>query len=344
MKAMILQRIVSLSETAHPLELAEYPNPLPSPSEVLIQVLVCGVCHTEIDEIEGRAAPARLPAILGHQVIGRVIDTGADVDRSLIGRRVGVAWIHSSCGECSYCASDRENLCARFAATGRDRDGGYAELMTAAADFIHDIPPVFSDAEAAPLLCAGAIGYRALRLTALSDGQPLGLCGFGASAHLVLMLARRRYPSSRFMVFARNPQERAFALEMGAHWAGDLTEPPPEKCAAIIDTTPAWAPLIQSLRALAPGGRLVVNAIRKEESDKSALFELDYPAHLWLEKEIKTVANITRNDVREFLKVAAEIPIRPEVEEYALEDANRALWELKHRRVRGAKILRVAWS
>jgi propanol-preferring alcohol dehydrogenase len=214
--------------------------------------------------------------------------------------------------------------------------------MTAPAGFVFAIPDAFSDAEAAPLLCAGAIGYRSLELTELEDGETLGLSGFGASAHLVLMMVRHRYPNSRVLVFARNTEERTFALELGATWAGDWADEPPEKPGAIIDTTPVWNPVVESLRHLAPGGRLVVNAIRKEDADKDDLLRLDYPSHLWMEKEIKSVANVARSDVGDFLDLAAEIPIRPEVEEYALEDANRALLDLKTRRIRGAKVLRIA--
>ena len=214
--------------------------------------------------------------------------------------------------------------------------------MTVPEAFAHRIPDRFDDAAAAPLLCAGAIGYRSLRLTGLRDGQNLGLTGFGASAHLVLKMVRHRYPDSRVFVFARAEEERAFARELGAAWAGDTAERAPEALHAIIDTTPAWAPIVEALGNLEPGGRLVINAIRKEDSDKETLLRLDYPDHLWREKEIKSVANVTRADVREFLQLAAEIPITPEIEDYALEDANRALVELKSKHVRGAKVLRIS--
>lgn len=342
MKAMLLDRIASLADNPVPLRLADWPIPEPGDGDVLIQVSACGVCNTELDEIEGRTPPPRMPVILGHQAVGRVERLGPAAIGPAPGERVGVAWIFHACGVCAHCLAGYENLCADFRATGRDAYGGYAEYMVAPADFVHAIPAAFSDAEAAPLLCAGAIGYRSLFLTGLQNGQTLGLTGFGASAHLVLMMARHRYPDSPVYVFARSPEERAFALELGAAWAGDTDADPPAALDAIIDTTPAWTPILAALARLAPGGRLVVNAIRKEEADKSALLGLDYPAHLWLEKEIKSVANVARSDVREFLALAAEIPIRPEVEEYPLEDANRALLDLKTRRVRGAKVLRVA--
>jgi propanol-preferring alcohol dehydrogenase len=342
MKAMILNRLATLADHPTPLTMADWPQPAPAAGEVLIRVTVCGVCHTELDEIEGRTPPPRLPVVLGHQAVGSIAAVGQEVDPRLLGHRVGVAWIHSACGACDYCRAGDENLCPRFLATGRDRHGGYAEFMTAPAGFVHPIPASLTDVEAAPLLCAGAIGYRSLRLTELKNGQTLGLTGFGASAHLVLMMVRHRYPGSRVLVFARNPEERAFALQLGATWAGDIEDEPPEPCAAIIDTTPVWNPIVCALKNLIPGGRLVINAIRKESTDKDALLRIEYPEHLWMEKEIKSVANVTRKDVREFLDLAAEIPIRPEVEEYPLEEVNRALHELKTRRVRGAKVLRIA--
>jgi len=214
--------------------------------------------------------------------------------------------------------------------------------MSVPAAFAYLIPDAFSDVEAAPLLCAGAIGYRSLRLTGLEDGQSLGLTGFGASAHLLLKLVRHKFPASRVFVFARSEAERAFARELGATWAGDTNEPAPERLDAIVDTTPAWTPIVQALANLKRGGRLVINAIRKEDADKEALLGLDYPGHLWLEKEIKSVANVTRYDVREFLRLAAEVPLRPEIQEFALEEANQALGELRARSVRGAKVLRLS--
>jgi propanol-preferring alcohol dehydrogenase len=200
---------------------------------------------------------------------------------------------------------------------------------------------VFTDAEAAPLLCAGAVGYRSLRLTGLTDGHSLGLTGFGASGHLVLKMVRHQYPKTHVYVFARSKEEQTFAHELGATWAGDTNDTAPELLDAVIDTTPVWSPIVTALGNLKPGGRLVINAIRKEETDKAALLGLDYAKHLWMEKEIKSVANVTRRDVAEFLELAARIPVKPEVQEYALEDANQALLELKQRRIRGAKVLRI---
>lgn len=339
MKAMVLNRLCNLAENKTPLELKEIPDPSPKDDEILIKVSTCGVCHTELDEIEGRTPPPHFPIVLGHQAVGTVRSLGSQASTFKTGDRVGVAWIYSACGECKFCRDGNENLCHDFQATGRDVHGGYAEYMTVRADFAHPIPPVFSDLEAAPHLCAGAIGYRSLRLTGLEDGKRLGLSGFGASAHLVLKMVRYRYPNSPVFVFARGEKEREFARELGAAWAGDFAEEPPEKLDCIIDTTPVWRPIVESLNHLDAGGRLVINAIRKESVDQDILTRLNYPTHLWLEKEIKSVANVARTDVREFLQLAAEIPLKPEVQPFALEEANEALWQLKAGRIRGAKVL-----
>ena len=249
--------------------------------------------------------------------------------------------IYSSCGKCKFCRAGNENLCPEFKATGRNANGGYAEYMTVHEDFAYAIPNVFSDSEAAPLLCAGAIGYRSLRLTNIKNGDTLGLTGFGASAHLVLQMTRHRFPDSKVCVFARSERERKFAIELGAAWAGDTTDRVPQKIDAIIDTTPVWKPIVEALANLEPNGRLVVNAIRKEDIDKDCLTQIDYQKHLWMEKEIKSVANVSRRDISEFLLLAAEIPIKPQVEEFALQDANKALTELKAGKIRGSKVLRI---
>lgn len=341
MKAMILHEIANLKENVTPLTLVDLPKPVPREGDILVKVSACGVCHTELDEIEGRTPPSRLPIVLGHQVVGRVEATGSQVTAHQIGDRVGIAWIYSACGDCSFCAAGDENLCRDFRATGRDADGGYAQYMTVPQDFAYPIPEVFTDSEAAPLLCAGSIGYRSLRLCNLTDGRNLGLTGFGASGHLVLKMAQHLHPNSKLFVFARNPQERTFARELGAAWTGDTAEEAPEQLGAIIDTTPVWKPVVEALKNLEPGGRLVINAIRKEDVDKAYLLQLDYPAHLWMEKEIKSVANVSRRDVREFLELAAEMSIKPEVEEFPLQEANKALVELKRSKIRGAKVLRI---
>lgn len=342
MKAMVLEHIGALNPGDPPLKLRDMPDPIPGPGEILIHVSACGVCHTELDEIEGRTPPSTLPMVLGHEVVGHVVERGPGTKRFSIGDRVGVAWIFSTCGHCSACQRGEENLCEAFKATGRDAFGGYAEYMRVNEAFVYAIPDIFSDTEAAPLLCAGAVGYRALRLCQLQDGQRLGLTGFGASGHLVIQAAQKLYPHTEIYVFARNPQQRELAHTLGAVWSGDIEEQAPVKLDAIIDTTPVWKPIVEALKNLAPGGRLVINAIRKETTDQAYLMNLDYAAHLWLEKEIKSVANVTRRDVVEFLDLAASIPIRPVVQTYPLTEANRALIALRSRKTRGAKVLTIA--
>jgi propanol-preferring alcohol dehydrogenase len=339
MKAMVLKRLCDLTTNSKPLEFAELPEPKPGANEMVIRVNACGVCHTELDEIEGRTPPAAFPMVLGHQVVGRVADVGKSVSAFKIGDRVGIAWIFSACRKCGFCRQGLENLCADFKATGRDAHGGYAEYTKVSEHFAFRIPEVFSAVEAAPLLCAGAIGYRSLRLTGLQNGQRLGLTGFGASAHLVLKMVRQKFPQTPVYVFARSEKERAFARELGAVWSGDTADRSPEKLDAIIDTTPVWKPVVEALRNLEKNGRLVINAIRKEEADKQYLLKLDYPEHLWLEKEIKSVANVSVRDVSEFLDLAAKIPLKPETQKFPLESANLALMELKKRNIRGAKVL-----
>jgi len=256
---------------------------------------------------------------------------------------VGIAWIHSACGRCHFCQKGEENLCPDFQGTGCQADGGYAQYTVVPEDFAYPVPARFTDSQAAPLLCAGAIGYRALRLTTLEDGQVLGLFGFGASAHIVIQMAKYKYPRAKVFVFTRPGQKehQALAKKLGADWTGTTGETPPEKLNCAIDFTPAWSPVVAALNALDKGGRLVINAIRKEETDKDSLLELDYSGHLWCEKEIKSVANITRQDAREFLPLAARIPIIPQVREFKLEEANQALILLKKGKIQGAAVLKI---
>jgi len=340
MKTMLLREIASLKQNPTPLSFEGISEPKVNEGEILLRVTRCGVCHTELDEIEGRTLPPQLPVVLGHQVVG-TLENQQEAVGIQGGQRVGVAWIASACGKCKHCLAGNENLCAEFKATGRDVNGGYAEYMKVRAEFVHPIPEVFTDSEAAPLLCAGAIGYRSLRLSNIRDGQNLGLMGFGGSNHLVLKIAKYKFPNTKIFVFSRNSEEREFALALGAAWVGAIDQNPLEGLDAVIDTTPAWGPVSEALRILSPGGRLVVNAIRKEEADKEVLLNLDYPSQLWMEKEIKSVANVTRADVREFLQLAAEANIRPEFQEYDLEDANMALLEMKQGKIRGTKVLRI---
>lgn len=340
MKAMLLRETNSLASNPAPLLLADLPEPSLADGEILIRLSRCGVCHTELDEIEGRTPPPHLPVVLGHQAVGIVADAAQD-SQIRVGARVGVAWIFSACGHCDFCKRGLENLCADFRATGRDANGGYAEYMKVRADFAHPLPESLSDSETAPLLCAGAVGYRALKLANLEDGQSLGLMGFGGSNHLVLKMARYKYPKSDIFVFGRNAGEREFALSLGAAWAGAIDQNPPSELNAAIDTTPVWGPVLEALKYIQPGGRVVVNGIRKEEADKNVLLNWDYPSQLWMEKELKSVANVTRADVREFLQLAVQANLKPEFQEYDLKDANRALVEMKQGKIRGAKVLRI---
>ena len=336
MRAMVLTATASLERDPKPLELVEMPRPVPGQHELLLAVSACGVCHTELDEIEGRTLPPQLPVVPGHEIVGRVVSAGSGCVRYRPGQRVGVGWIHSSSG-----ALD-ENLSDDFCATGRDVDGGYAEYVVVPERYAYPIPDIFTDTEAAPLLCAGGVGYRSLRLAGLEDGQILGLTGFGGSGHLVLQLAKHLYPNTKVFVFARSEHEREFALQLGADWAGETEAEPPAAPHAIIDTTPAWRPVLAALKCLRPGGRLVINAIRKESSDREVMAAISYEDHLWMEKELKSVANVTRRDLEEFLPIAAAIPLHVEVQEYPLERANEALLELRSGHVRGAKVLKIS--
>lgn len=341
MKAVRIHRLGPLASGAGSLQLDRIDTPTPGPGEVLIRVQYCGVCHTELDEIEGRTPPATLPMVPGHQAVGTVVAEGSACSLGLNGASVGVAWIHSACGHCDYCRRGLENLCPDFRACGRDRSGGYAEYMTAPEHFVHVLPDGLPRSKAAPLLCAGAVGYRALRLTELENGHPLGLTGFGASAQLVLKMAHRLYPDSPVFVFARNAAERAIALELGAVWSGDTRAVPPRPLRAIIDTTPAWLPVLAALEALEPAGRLVINAIRKENGDRTLLAGLDYARHLWLEKSVTSAANVTRADVRDALQLAALIRLEPRVIEYPLEQAVDALMAIKSGGIEAAGVLRI---
>ncbi len=343
MRAMILRRPGKYSSNPSLLQMTDASAPKPGDEQLLVRVSSCAVCRTDLDVAEGRVVAPRYPVIPGHQVIGRVAGTGRRASGFREGDRVGVAWINSADGTCGWCRAGTENLCPQFRSTGCDVDGGYAEYLVVPADFAHAIPNELTDTEAAPLLCAGAIGWRSLRLTRLADGERLGLSGFGSSAHLVLQMARLRYPASPIYVFARDETERAFAMELGAMWAGNFTDAPPELLDAVIDTTPVWKPMIELLPKLAPGGRFVINAIRKSSTDQSELLRLDYATHLWMEREIKSVANVTREDVRQLLALAAETGLRPTVEVLPLERADEALARLSSgARMRGSIVLEVS--
>jgi propanol-preferring alcohol dehydrogenase len=332
MKAMVLRETASIEKD--PLKMEEWPDPVPGPGEVLVRVSTCGLCHTELDEIEGRLKP-KLPVILGHQVIGRVAGLGSGAKRFRLGDRVGIAWIHSACGKCDFCVRGNENLCLDFKGTGCDAHGGYAQYAAIGENYAYFIPERFSDSQAAPLLCAGAIGYRDLRLSGIKRGQTLGLFGFGASAHIVIQVAK--YWGCEVFVFTRGGEHQNLARRLGASWVGGPEDQPPQKLHSAIDFTPVGETIPRALKLLAKGGRLVLAVIRK----RNPIPPMDYAQHLWDEKEIKSVANITRKDAENFLSLAAEIPVIPEVEEFQLEDANQALILLKQGKIQGSGVLRV---
>jgi propanol-preferring alcohol dehydrogenase len=338
MKAMVLERISSVEQK--PLKLVNLPKPVPNQGQILVRVSACGLCHTELDEIEGRLAPSRFPMILGHEIVGRVESLGLATRKFEKGDRVGIAWINWACGKCSFCLKDEENLCDTARWTGKDAQGGYAEYTVVPEDFAYPIPEKFDDVKATPLLCAGVIGYRSLRLSGMEDGRALGLYGFGASAHIVIQVAKHEFPNGKVFVFTRPHQKehQDLARKLGADWIGATGDTPPEKLDCAIDFTPVGEPVREGLRNLQKGGRLVINAIRKA----TPIPELDYSEHLWHEKELKSVANVTRRDAQEFLPLAAEIPIIPETQEFELEEANEALMLLKEGRMRGAGVLKIA--
>jgi len=333
MKAMVLKEVSPIEK--EPLEMIDLPDPVPGPKEVLVKVSTCGICHTELDEIEGRIQP-RLPIVLGHEIIGKVARTGPNTKKLRPGQRVGIGWIHSSCGKCPFCQRGNENLCQEFKATGCDVNGGYGQYTVVQEDFAYPIPERFSDSEAAPLLCAGAIGYRDLRLSGLKRGQALGLFGFGASAHIVIQVAQ--YQGYEVFVFTRSEEHRSLAKKLGASWTGTPEEDPPKKVHCAIDFTPVGETVPKALRILEKGGRLVIAVIRK----RNPIPPMDYTQLLWEEKEIKSVANITREDIQDFLPLAAQIPIIPEVQEFELGEANRALLSLKQGKIQGAGVLKIS--
>jgi len=332
MKAMLLKEISPIEN--EPLRMEELPHPVPGPKQILVRISACGICHTELDEIEGRLPP-RLPIVLGHQIVGKVEGVGSGATKFTLGDRVGIAWIHSACGKCHFCEEGNENLCLEFRGTGCHAHGGYAQYTVVSEDFAYSIPERFSDVQATPLLCAGAIGYRDLTLTGVKKGQTLGLFGFGASAHIVVQLAR--YWGCNVFAFTRSEEHRNLAKKLGASWAGRPEDDPPRKLHCAIDFTPVGETVPQALKVLEKGGRLVLAVIRK----RNPIPPLNYAELLWDEREIKSVANVTRKDAREFLTLAAEIPIIPEVQEFKLREANQALLLLKQGKIQGAGVLRI---
>jgi len=321
-----------------PLHLVERDEPVPGPGEVLIEVTACAVCRTDLQLVEGDLAARRLPIVPGHQAVGRIIGHGPGVDPTAhpLGVRVGVAWIASTCGRCRFCTSGRENLCEHLAFTGWDRDGGYAERLTARADVTYPLPDGFDDLAAAPLLCGGAIGYRSLRVAGIdladASGKRLGLYGFGASATCVIQLAV--HAGCEVYVATRSAAEQGRARDLGASWAGGAIDRPPVPLDAAITFAPAGEVVVAALEALDRGGTVAVNAIHLDRVPS-----FDY-RHLWWERSLRSVANLTRADVVEFLDLAARVPVHTQVEVLDLADANEALRRLADGDIRGAAVLR----
>jgi len=333
MKAMLLKAPHPIEEK--PLVMAEVEKPMPGPQEVRLKILSCGICHTDLHIVEGELPSKKLPVIPGHQIVGMVESVGKKVTRFMVGDKVGVAWLNSTCGKCEFCLEGKENLCDKAGFTGYDVDGGYAEYTVVSQDFVYPIPKGFSDVEAAPLLCAGVIGFRALRLSEIEKGGRLGLFGFGASAHIVIQIAR--HWGCQVYVFTRGEEHRKLARDLGAVWAGGAEDTPPAKMQSAIIFAPAGRLVLDALRVLGKGGTLALAGIYMTQ-----IPEMDYQKHLYYEKTVRSVANSTRKDAEALLKVAAEIPIRAEVQEFPLAEANRALMLLKQGKIQGAGVLRVS--
>jgi propanol-preferring alcohol dehydrogenase len=329
MRAQILFSPASITQS--PLRWEEVPDPKPGPGEILIRVSACGVCHTDLHIAEGELPAPRLPIIPGHQAVGKIIALGPAAGDWSIGDRVGVFWLRRSCGRCGFCRRGEENLCPDAEFTGLDHDGGYAEYLVADAGFTLRLPENFDDLTAAPLLCAGIIGYRSLRRAELLPGETLGLFGFGASAHLALQVAR--HWGCRVFVFTRSAAHRALALDLGAEWAGSASDPAPAPLDRAVIFAPSGVLVPAALERLRPGGTLAVNAIVL-----SNIPELPYSL-LYGERTLRSVTNATRHDAAEFLRLAAEIPIRVTANAFPLQDANRVLQLLKDARIDGAAVL-----
>ncbi len=317
-----------------PLELREIDAPLPGPGEIEVEVSVCGVCRTDLHVVEGELAEHRPRVVPGHQIVGRVRALGAGATRFALGDRVGIAWLWRSCGACEYCAASAENLCRAPRFTGWDENGGYAERACVPEDFAYALPDALDDEAVAPLLCAGIIGYRSLRRSRIEPGGRLGLYGFGSSAHIALQVAKTW--SCRIFVVTREATHRALARELGAEWAGDLGERPPEKLDAAVLFAPVGSLVPVALGALRPGGTLACAGIHM-----SALPPLDYQAHLFDERTLTSVTANTREDGRALLELAARASIRPRTREFGFADANRALLALKQGLIAGSGVLRV---
>jgi len=333
MKAMVLDHTADVGTA--PLQLREVPTPEPAPGEILVRVSVCGVCRTDLHVIEGELPNPALPLIPGHQAVGIVSRVGVDVTERKVGERVGIAWLQHTCGLCEFCAGGRENLCEHARFTGYQVDGGYAEYALIPAAFAYPIPPVFSDEEAAPLLCAGIIGYRALRLSGIQPGQRLGLYGFGASAHIAIQIAR--HWGCQVYVSSLKPEHQRLAHKLGAAWVGGATDSPPDKLHSSIIFAPAGELVPPALRALERGGTLAIAGIHM-----TPIPSLDYDREVFGERTIRSVTANTRQDGLDLLREAAAIPIKPHRVLFPLEEANRALQALKSGSFQGAAVLSIS--
>ena len=328
---MLLQRPSPVEQA--PLSLEDIPAPTPSPGEVRLRIRCCGLCHTDLHIVEGELPLPRLPLVPGHQIVGTIDATGAGVTAFKAGDRVGVPWLYSTDRSCQFCGRDLENLCDQARFTGYHVNGGYSEAVTVPQDYAYLIPATFSDEAAAPLLCAGIVGYRSYRLSGIREGERLGLYGFGASAHIVLQIALRQ--GREVCVFTRTPIHRELATQLGAAWVGSAEDTPPQPLDAAIIFAPAGALVPQALRSLRKAGTLTLAGITM-----SAIPQMDYSL-LYQERTIRSVANATRRDAREFLDLAASVPVRTEIKVYPLEQANLALQDLKHSRLKAAGVLRI---
>jgi alcohol dehydrogenase, propanol-preferring len=332
MKACLLRKPAPVK--TNPLELAEVAKPVPGPGEVLVRVRACGVCRTDLHVVEGELAPRKSPVTPGHQVVGVIEAMGAGARRFRLGDRVGIAWLHQTDGTCDYCRAGKENLCEHATFTGWTVDGGYAEYAVAPEAFVYPIPASFRDLDAAPLLCAGIIGFRALRLSGIARGGRLGFYGFGAAAHLAIQVAR--HWGAEVYAFTRDAAHQKLAKDLGAVWVGYSSEEPPELLDSAIIFAPAGELVPASLRVLKKGGTLVLAGIHM-----STIPAMDYNL-LYHERVVRSVANNTRQDGQDFLRIAAEIPVRTQVQLFPLAEANRALNALKDDEVSGAAVIQVS--
>jgi len=328
-KAYLLHSVAPVE--TNPLKTTEIPCPKPAAAELLVRVEVCGVCRTDLHVVEGELPPHKSPIIPGHQVVGTVAELGLGAGRFKVGERVGIVWLHRACQACEYCRARKENLCDKPEFTGYTVDGGYAEYAVAPEDFVYPIPESFPSLQAAPLLCAGIIGFRSLKLSGIERGGRLGFYGFGAAAHVAIQVAR--HWGVEVYAATRDERHQKLALELGAVWVGGTLALPPQQLDAAIIFAPAGEIVPAALQALKKGGTLVLGGIHM-----STIPPLDYSL-LYQERVVRSVANNTREDGREFLRVAAEIPIRTQVEVFPLRDANRALNALKNDAIRGAAVL-----